>query len=211
MALIDTVCRACDRVEEVYRAAADWPKVPDCPNCGGRREQIHLPSHARANSVDPVVVYQAPDGTFRFPPDTTSSSTKMYDDKGFQRIELRGFADVRRFEKHWNTNELSAVQRRVERQQEAFEAGEKARRSEIRRGLEQGFQIPEYDDRGQPTGRTRTVRLTERGRAIMRAAQARNEAKGGPRVREAGCHVEAYSHDASNREGYSDGRGRRSR
>ena len=162
----------------------------------------------RGHAVDPVVVYQAPDGTFRFPPDTTTSSTAMYDKQGMTRIELRGFADVRRFEKHFNQAEMSQVRRRVEKQQEAFERGESERRSEIRRGLEQGFRIPEHDEKGQPTGRMQTVHLSERGRAIMAASIGMNDRKGGPRVRESGFVNEAYSYDSSNRERDSRGRNR---
>lgn len=199
MALIDVKCED-GHVVEVYRHNSDWPKTPPCPLCEKSTEQIHLPAHMKGHSVDPVVVYQAPDGSFRFPPATESLSTKMYDDKGFKRIELRGWADVRRFESHMNAHELSQVRRRVERQQEAFERSESERRSEVRRGLEQGFQVPEMDDKGRPTGRMRTVRLSERGRDIMRAAMARNDAKGGPRVKDPGFYSEVYSVDRSNRD-----------
>ena len=200
MPLIDVNCPACDRVEEVFRHNSDWPNTPACSKCGGETTQIHLPVYARARAIDPVVVYQAPDGTFRFPPDTNTASTAMYDKQGLTRIELRGFADVRRFEKHMNASELSQIRRRVERQQEQHEASESARRSEIRRGLEQGFQIPEQDDQGRPTGRMTTVRLSERGRAIMRASMDLNDRKGGPTVKEPGFFAEAYSYDRSNRE-----------
>ena len=210
MALIDIRCPACDRIKEVVRAVADWPQTPPCANCGGPTEQIHLPSATRRRPVDPVVVYQAPDGTFRFPPDITSASTAMYDQQGMTRIELRDWADVRRFEHHFNATEMSQVHRRLERQQEAHERAEKERRTEARRCLEQGFRIPEVDDRGVPTGRLQTVRLTPKGRAILEAAQRHNDAKGGPRAKEVGFHIEAYSDDRSNRDSYSDGRGRRS-
>lgn len=174
--------------------------TPSCSKCGSATEQVFLPSHARSRSVDPVVVYQAPDGTFRFPPDTTSLSTAMYDQQGFTRIELRGFPDVRRFEKHMNAAELSQINRRVERQQESFEQGESARRSEMRRGLDQGFEVPERDERGQMTGRTKRIHLSGRGRAIMEAAVAMNDRKGGPRAHEPGFRVEAYSESRSNRD-----------
>ncbi len=201
MALIDVHCAACDRVEEVYRHNTDWPSTPKCSKCEGETVQIHLPSYLKASAVDPVVVYQAPDGSFRFPPATDSLSTAAYDKQGLTRIELRGSAQVRKFEKVWTAAEMSQVRRRIERQQEAFEAGEKARRSEIRRGLEQGFQIPEVDPKtGTWTGRMQNVRLSDRGRAMMQAAMALNDHKGGPRVHESGCYVEAYSVDRSNRD-----------
>ena len=74
------------------------------------------------------------------------------------------------------------------------------RRSEVRRGLEQGFQVPEVDDRGQLTGRMQTVRLTTRAREIMAEAMRRTDQKGGPKAYETGFHVQAYSDDRSNRD-----------
>ena len=198
--LIDIRCLSCDRVQEVYRHNSEWPKTPPCPHCGETTEQVHLSRQDRATTVDPVVVYQAADGTFRFPPDTTTSSTAMYDQQGLTRIELRGWADVRRFEKHFNKAQLSDISRRVERQQEAFERGEKERRSEIRRCLEQGFSIPDVDERGVPTGRMRRVELSGFGRKVLEHAMANNDRKGGPRAREAGFRVSAYSDDRSNRD-----------
>lgn len=210
MPRIDVKC-VNGHVREVYRSLAEWPNTPPCPACEAPTEQIHLPSYMKGHSVDPVVVYQAPDGSFRFPPDTTTSSTAMYDGQGFTRIELRGWTDVRRFEKHFNDAQMSEVRRRVERQQEAFERAESERRSEIRRCLEQGFAIPEVDDRGVHTGRMRRVELTAFGRKVLEAAMERNDRKGGPRTHDVGFRVEAYSENASNREAYSDGRGRRQR
>jgi len=198
MSLIDVRCSD-GHVSEVYRHNSDWPKTPPCPTCEKPTEQIHLPQSQRARSVDPVVVYQAPDGTFRFPPDISTSSTAMYDKLGYTRIECRGAAEVRKFEKQWSKKEMSQVRRRIERQQEQYERGESERRSEIRRGLEQGFQIPIQDDKGNWTGRMQTVRLSEQGRDIMRASMDLNDRKGGPKVKEAGCFVEAYSVDRSNR------------
>jgi hypothetical protein len=198
MPLIDLKCEH-GHVREAYRPLSMWPQTPPCEACGAATEQIHLPKSSEVRSVDPVVVYQAPDGSMRFPPDITSASTAMYDQKGFTRIELRGFADVRRFERHMNTAELSHVRRRVERQQEQHERAVSERRAEGRRCLEQGFQLPERNEKGELTGRIQTVRLSERGRAIMRAAMERNDRKGGPRAQDPGFHSEAYSFDKSNR------------
>lgn len=190
---------SCDVFFEGYVSLQDWPKTLPCPKCSGPTAKDHVRRAVDRGVPDPVVVYQAPDGTYRFPPDTTSLSTKMYDDLGYTRHELRGWKDVRRFETQMNKFEMSQVRRRVERQQEQYEASEKARRSEIRRGLEQGFQIPETDERGRPTGRMQTVRLSPRGRDIMQAAIEMNDRKGGPTAKEVGFHVEVYSHDRSNR------------
>ncbi len=202
MPLYDLKCQAeaCGILFETYIPLTEFPKNPSCPKCSGpTAKDLNRRPVDRGTIVDPVVVYQAPDGSFRFPPDTTTSSTAMYDQKGFKRIELRGWTDVRRFEGFMNKAELSNARRRVERQAEQHERMESQRRSEVRRGLEQGFQVPETDERGQRTGRTKTVRLSERGRAIMQAAIANNDRKGGPRVHDPGFHVEVYSQDRSNR------------
>ena len=191
MALIDVICGQ-GHVSEVYRAAADWPATPPCPECGATTEQTHLPKQARW-TPDPVVIYQAPDGSMRFPPATDSTSTAMYDQQGFKRIELRGFADVRRFEKYMNASERSIAERRVERQQEQLEQVRKERHSEIRRGLEQGFQ--QRDD----TGRIQTVRLSEFARDVMKVTMQRTNDKR-TRVQDPGFRVSAYSVNHSNRD-----------
>lgn len=200
MPQIEIRCLSCDRLQTVYRHHSEWPKTPSCVNCGEATEQVILPPRERATTVDPVVVYQAEDGSFRFPPDVTTASTAMYDKQGLRRIELRGWADVRKFEQHFNKAQMSEVHRRVERQQEAFERGEKERRSEIRRCLDQGFSIPEIDDRGVATGRMRRVELSGFGRKVLEHAMANNDRKGGPRARDVGFRVDAYDSDRSNRE-----------
>lgn len=203
MAIIDVECQNadCGRIEEVVRLVSEWPATPPCSKCGAPTGQIHLPAHIRAGSMDPVVVYQAPDGSYRFPPDTDTASTAMYDRQGFTRIEMRGVMDVRRFEKQFNAAQMSEVRQRVERRQEAFERGERERRSEIRRCLDQGFRVPEIDpETRKPTGRMTTVELSPRGRHVLEEAMAHNDRKGGPKAQDVGFHVEAFSYDRSNRE-----------
>lgn len=201
MPLYDFQCQtdACQTIFEGYVSLADYPLNLTCPRCGGETAKYHMRRSASAPS-EPVVVYQAPDGTFRFPPDVSTASTAMYDQQGFTRIELRGWSDVRRFESHMNQHELSQVRRRVERQCEQHEASESARRAEIRRCLDQGFRVPEVDERGRPTGRTTTIELSGFGRKVLQAAMDNNDRKGGPRARDSGFFVEAYSMDRSNRE-----------
>lgn len=188
MALIDIRCTN-HHVSEVYRSAADWPTTPVCPTCGAATEQIHLP-RAVQYTVDPVVVYQAPDGSFRFPGDTTTLSTSKYDRAGFTRIELRSAADVRRFESHMNKRELSRAHRRVERMQEMRERRESASRSDLRHAMQ---------------------RMSEYGRDVARATMRHNDGKERLRARDAGFHVDAYSNDRSNREESRDALGRRRR
>ena len=100
MPLIDLRCadETCDTLRLDYpRPLADWPDTPPCETCGGPTEQAHLPPRTRW-TVDPVVVYKAPDGTFRFPGDTDGSGSAKYHQMGYERVELRSAADVRRFE-----------------------------------------------------------------------------------------------------------------
>jgi len=144
-----------------------------------------------------VVVYRAPDGTFRFPPAPTSLSTAKYDRDGYERIELRGWADVRRFESQMNAQERHKIERRIERQSRALEQGESLRRSDFHAGLHSGLRVPETELRhGEVvhTGRTLTVHLSPRVRDIARIIMDRNNQKR-PRSYDPGFHVTAYSMD----------------
>lgn len=187
MPLIDVRC-ANDHVTEVMRPLAMWPATPPCPTCAAPTTQTHLPR--AAHSVDPVVIYRAPDGSFRFPGDVNTLTTARYDREGFTRIELRSAADVRRFESQMNRRELARAERRVERRQAQREARESATRSELRRIM---------------------PGMTEFGRSLARAAMAKHDAAPRERARDAGFHVDAYSNDRSNRETSYDAQGRRRR
>lgn len=211
MALIDIRCLTCDQLFEVHRAAADWPKTPPCPECGHPTEQAHLPKRVQW-TVDPVEVFQAPDGSIRFPGDRNGLSAKNYERQGFKRIEIRGAAEMRSFERFMNKAEYSRAQRTVERQLEARERNESRRSAEIRHGLQQGFRIPEVDPKtGLRTGNMTTVRLSERGRDLMRSSQRQGEARPRPRVSDPGFFSEVYSVDRSNRDDSRDAQGRRRR
>lgn len=210
MPLIDARCKVCDKIEEQMRPLSMHPATHPCPHCGGETEQIHLPKH-QAWSVDPVVVFKAPDGSVRFPGDPNGVSAASYRKQGFEEVQIRGAYEMRRFEKAMDRHEYSRAQRRVEAACAQREANDAQRAAEIRRGLEQGFRVPEYDDRGRPTGKMTTIRLTERGRAIMRAAQEAGSRRPKPSFSGAGFHSEIYSYDRSNRDESrgSDGRRRR--
>lgn len=176
MALIDTRCTVCEAItEDVVRPAAMWPATPPC-QCGGQTEQIHLPPRTRW-TPDPVVVYQNPaDGSFRFPPDTTSKSTAMYDKLGYTRVELRGSQDVRRFEKHMNAHERRQMERRNEREQEQRERGEKERRGELHQRMQS---------------------MSRFGRDLARAAMAQTDNRPRKYAGDAGFRVSVYSDDRS--------------
>lgn len=188
MPLIDVECTN-GHVKEVMRPLAMYPATPPCPECQASTMQIHLPPSTRW-SVDPVIVYRAPDGSFRFPGDTSALSTAKYDRAGYTRVELRSAADVRRFEHVMSQREYARAARRVERKQMMREQRESMTRSDLRSLMSS---------------------MTPFGRALARAAMARNDAKPRERARDAGFHLEAYSYDHSNRPESRDSQGRRRR
>jgi hypothetical protein len=188
MSLINIRCTN-DHIEEVNRPIADWPATPPCPTCNASTEQIHLPPAVKS-SIDPVVIFQAADGTFRFPGDPSGRSAHQYARQGMTKIELRSAADVRRFESHMNKRELSLSHRKVE----AHQAQREARESHMRAQLRQSMSA-----------------MTEYGRDLARAAMRRADHAPRERARDAGFHVEALSYDRSNRPESRDPSGRRRR
>src|ERR1039458_8036914 len=172
-------CSLCGHVFEQIRFLSQWDHYPPCEKCNGPTEKAYVPAGASINSPA-VVVFQAPDGSFRFPGSTEGSSVAKYEKQGFTRIDAKGWAEVRSLEKRLNVRERMLMEKRVERQQAAHEEGTRRRRSDVTDGLRNSFQVPEHDKSGRPTGRMTSVKLSESGRAIMRAAMARNDARPGP-------------------------------
>lgn len=199
----DWSCTPCDHVFEAFVSLADYPACAPCPTCGRAATKVHLPPRTTW-SADPVVVYRAPDGSFRFPGDTGGSATAKYDRMGYERLEARGFAEVRRLESRMNAHESSQLRRVEERRLAIAETVDAARRSETRRGLEQGFQIPERrlgaDGQIYATGRMTTVRMRPQGRDAMLHAMRQTEAKGHRRIGDTSIFVDAYSNSRSNRD-----------
>jgi hypothetical protein len=182
-------CLTCEHISEVNRPLAMFPATPVCPDCGAETEQIHLPSHLRW-TPEPVVVYKAPDGTFRFPGDPNGVSAKGYDKQGFERVEIRGAVEMRRFENRMNKRDYAEAQRRFEHKQEQREAREKISRGELHRQMQN---------------------MSAFGRAVAQVAMARGDAKKPRRAAEPGFYSEAYSMDRSNRQESRDEQGRRRR
>lgn len=214
----DFQCGTCDRVFEDMIPLAEYPRCAPCPTCQSPDAvtRVHLPNGRVHQLPDSVVVYRAPDGSFRFPGDTGGASTAKYDAMGYERIEAKGWAEVRKLEHRLNDREQSQLSRANERRAEVQERADSQRRSEIRRGLEQGFVIPEsrLDRRtGQVvhTGKRITVHLRDRAKDTMREAMEQNQAKGHREIRDPGIHVDAYSNDRSNRDESRDPRGKRRR
>jgi hypothetical protein len=136
------------------------------------------------------VVFKAQDGSFRFPGDPNGLSAKSYEKQGLQRVEIRGAAEMRSFEKQMNKQEYSRLTRNVERKQEARERRESELRAELH---------------------YRMKSMSPIGRAVAQVTMARNDAKPRERVGDAGFASEVYSYDRSNRETSRDAEGRRRR
>lgn len=189
MPLIDVKCKTCEHIHEVMRPLSMWPATPTCPDCGAETEQIHLPRAARW-SVDPVVVFKAPDGTYRFPGDANGLSAHSYEKQGYERVEIRGAVEMRRFEQRMNKADYATAQRRFEVQQRQREEREAYYRGQLRQQMQS---------------------MSALGRDVARAAMDRNDRRGLPRPTDGGFHSEAYSYTRSNRDESRDSRGARRR
>jgi hypothetical protein len=130
MSLINTRCLSCDVIDEVVRPASEWPNTPPCSACGAATEQIHLPK-GYSFSADPVVVYRSPDGSYRVPGDVNGPGAHKYEAMGYQRIEARSFAEVRRLEQDMNRYDTSHAAPLLDRLQARREGQERERRSEL--------------------------------------------------------------------------------
>lgn len=188
MALLDVECLN-GHIHEVVRAAADWQTTPPCPECGAATERIHLPPRT-VWRVDPVVVFQAPDGSCRFPGDANGQSADYYRKLGYERIEVRGAAEMRHFERYMQKAEYAHALRRSERMAEVREAAEKERRSAMRDEMRH---------------------MTEKGRALAREAIRQSDAKPREYAKEGGFHSEIFSYTRGNRSESRDSSGRRRR
>ncbi len=178
MPLIDLKCTACDHAFEHMRPLVDYPATPPCPACASPTIQYH-PSPRGRSTAPPIIVFQAPDGTVRFPGDAHGAMAQSYRQVGYREIEIRGAAAMRHFESRMNAHERSILARKIERRQAAREARESDLRSELRRRMPQ---------------------MTERGRALARATMRANDHKPREQAEDANFHSEVYSFDRSNRD-----------
>lgn len=179
MPLIDVECSAnADHVHEVNRPIADWPKTPPCPTCGAATTQTMRP-RAVSWSLDPIVVYRAPDGSYRFPGDTHGAGSGKYDRVGYERIEIRSALDARRVEAQINRYDGSVQSFKAERDARMREAGESARRSDLFHAMKS---------------------MSNRGKEVAREAIAQNNARSTRRPPTPGTFIEVLSLNRSNRD-----------
>lgn len=200
MPIYPTRCTVCDHWFEDVRSMAKFDQIPPCPKCAGVCEKAYVPSHVSLSNAPPIVVFKAPDGTYRFPGDPNGKASQKYAKLGYERIEARGQQERDRLERRLNTWQRDEVHRRIERHQQVREEGIHHRRSEVTHGMRNGFTIPETDRQGRLTGRTRTVKLSGFGRDLMQVAMARNDAKPGPQFRDPGCHFDVNHNDRGSRD-----------
>jgi hypothetical protein len=188
----------CGFIFNDLRPMAQSHVLPPCPKCGATTEREYSPI-TTYSTAPAVVVFKAPDGTFRYPGQTEGKSVEQYVRLGYERMELRGFADVRRFERDVNTEQSREIAKRAERQMVAHLEGERRRRSDVYNGMANGFVIPVRDKQGRQIG-TKVVRLSPAGMDTMRNAMAEMDRRPRPQAREAGFFVDAYSNDRGSRD-----------
>lgn len=181
------------------RPMSESDKLPACPKCGTATKTEYSPITRYDGNTPPVIVFKAPDGTYRYPGQAEGKSVEQYAKLGYERVELRGFAEVRRFERDVNTEQSREIAQRAERQMVAHLEGERRRRSEVYNGMANGFVIPVRDERGRQIG-TKVVRLSAAGMDTMRNAMRAMDARERPRARDAGFFVDAYSNDRGSRD-----------
>lgn len=187
MPMISFLCETCGPFEK-YRPVTSV-EVPPCLTCGGPATRHWIPSYI-SSSPAAVVVYRAPDGSFRYPGSGDGLYAQKCEKDGLTRVELRGWAEVRRFERLANQQERMKVNHRVERQQQATEAAEKHRRSDL-------FQ--------------KMGGMSNFGRDVARAAIAINNRKPSVRSYDPGFHVSCYSESRGDRDESRDAQGRKRR
>lgn len=191
MPLIDVQCLepTCGHIFEHVRPIADWPATPPCEKCQSpNTDDGHLPPRTRW-SVDPVVVFEAPDGTYRYPGEADGNSSRRYAAAGYRQITIRNATEMRAFETRVGIHEQRKANETFERSERAREASESARRGALH---------------------TAMASMSPRGRDLARAAIAQSD---GVRraAHQVGFHSEVYNVDRSNRGDSRDTQGRRRR
>lgn len=192
--IVDAKCtndERCGQVETGVETPDEHriPQLPFCEKCGKSTQIVVLPPQVTWRA-DPVVVFKAADGTYRFPGDANGVSARSYEKQGLERVELRNFADVRRFERTINQQERSKMARSVE-------------------AKHRGRQMQEADSRGHLLSAMKS--FSNMGRDVARESIRIGNNRPQPKTHDPGFRVEAYSDDRSSREVSRDAQGRRRR
>lgn len=188
MALIDVRC-VNDHHHEVYRPVSAWPSTPPCPECGAATEQRHLPRRVQW-IPDPVIAFQAPDGSMRFPGDASGLSAHRYRQQGFTEIAIRNAAEMRQFERHMNKQQLSLARRQIEARERGHEQILRENRSSLNMMMQS---------------------MSRLGREVARVSMDRTNNRPKRYAGDPGFHSDVYANSRSNRDESRDAQGRRRR
>lgn len=161
-----TICPKCGAELEL----GDWPY---CEAPGGHGS-IH---RMRVQGFDPVVIHRDAQGNIRYPAHSEAPVPA-----GFQKVELRTVAEVRRFESEVNMVERVKADQSLSQRERAFSE----KQAEARRDL-----------------RSRMAHMSEFGKDFARHAME-NTNQRRPKSRDVGFHVDVFSNNSSNRETHRD-------
>ncbi len=180
MPLIDVKCSACGSETEMFRHVSEMDEpLPGCENgCDGaklERIYVYQRPHSYNGLITPTDVYLNPDGSIGICGERGARIPK-----GSERIELRTAADIRRIEHRMTEIEYGKFLNKQEREERHFGALQSEQRSELRQRMNS---------------------MSERGKAFARLAMKMNDNK--PRQRfQTNVFFDAFSNNASNRDGY---------
>lgn len=179
MPLYDFQCldETCGRVFERLLRLCEYDDPQACPSCGGTSHKVLLPSGVNASHFDPVVIHRNAKGEYRYP-----GSADAPVPAGFEKVELRTFAEIDQFSRTVNQQERRKIDEQVSREQYAIDQVESRLRPELRAAMQ---------------------RMTPAQRAFAQIAIARNNANR-PQTRDANFFLEAREYDGSNRDAYRD-------
>jgi hypothetical protein len=133
-----------------------------------------------AQHFDPIVVHQAPDGSYSFPASVDAPLRP-----GYAKVEIRTLREADRITREVNSREDAAIR-------ESHHASEAQREATLARNR---AQLDQAKARFSPQGREFAARMREYVNSKRR-----------PGPGSANFHIDVFSHDRSNREEYRDAR-----
>ncbi len=168
---------------DYFTSFADVDKPIRCRHKGCRAQARYAVISAReslnAARFAPIVVFRAPDGSYRFP-----ARSSVRTPAGMERVEMTNVQQVRRFENEMNARETARYNESQGRQREAYSFAQSHLRSDLR-------------------AKMRT--MSQAGRDFAEAAMRRNDARSSSSSSyEPGFRVEVLSDDRSNRPEHRD-------
>lgn len=170
---------ACGHIFEKILQLREREEPQPCPKCQGTTHRIYLPNggNSDACNIDPVVVHRAADGSYRFP-----GRSDAVVPEGYEKVELRTIRQIEQFERDVNKQHASLIGRRVEIEEQRFNAAQAVRRARLRSAM---------------------VHMSALGRMFAAAAMRRGDSH---RIRsyDPGFHLEILHQDASNRGVWAD-------